>query len=186
MDFIFTPDTEVLTFHLQSLKKYILFRGCIISPRSRPGLRILILLTSPDGVHNWPLISLLSIHHVIPNAKEHSRSKKEATPVHGYRSNGRRRWKEAKEQCNNNVRQTDRVRNWSENWAHFPRSPAELILDWIISKSFVEDEGDGYAVGSHEACYDDAYDCVESGGASNVDESEKKRYGCCDENRVQW
>jgi hypothetical protein len=151
-----------------------------------PRLAHLNLLTSPDGVHNWPLISLLSIHHVIPNAKEHSRSKKEATPVHGYRSNGRCRWKEAKEQCNNDVPQTDRIRNWPENWPHFPRSPAKLILDGIISKSFVEDEGDGYAVGSHEACYDDAYDCVESGRASNVDESEEKGYGCCDENRVQW
>jgi hypothetical protein len=148
-------------------------------------LPALILLTSPDSVNNRPLISLLSIHHVISNAKEHRGSKKEATPVHGNRSDGRGRWKEAKEKCNYDVPQTDRVCDWSENWPHMPRSPAELVLDWIISKSFVEDEGNGYTVGGHETCYDDADDCVESGGASNIDESEEKGYGCCDENRVQ-
>ena len=97
MDLIFTPDTEVLTFHLQGLKCTFCAEVASFLQDQRPGLPVLILLTSPDSVHNWPLIGLLSIHHIIPNAKKHRRSKKEATPVHANRSDGRCRWKEAKE-----------------------------------------------------------------------------------------
>lgn len=63
-----------------------------------------------------------------------------------------------------------------------PRPPFEVVLDWIIPKPFVQDEGDGYHVGGHKSCYADAYDCVESSGASNIYESEKKGYDSGDEN----
>jgi hypothetical protein len=125
-----------------------------------------------------------AVRHVIRNAEKHCRSEKKATPVHSYRINSYRRWKEAKEQCNDNVSQTHRVHNWSENWPHMPRSPVEFVLFWVIPKPFVQNEGDGYHVRGHKTCYNHAYDGVESGGASNIYESEKKGYDSTDENRV--
>ena len=125
-----------------------------------------------------------SIQHVIHNAEDHSRSKEEATPVHGLRSNSYRRWKKAEEQCNYNIYQTDRVRNWPENWPHMPRSPVEFVLDRIVPKPFVQNEGNGYTIRGHKTCYNDAYNGVESGGASNIYKSEKKGHDSGDEDRV--
>jgi hypothetical protein len=144
----------------------------------------LILLTPPDSVHNWPFICMSSIRHIIHDTENHCCSKEEATPVHGFRSDSCRRREKAEEQCNRNVYQTNHINNWSDNWPHIPRSPVEFVLDWIVPKPFVQDEGDGYHVGGHKTSYNDAYDCVKSGGASNVYESEKKGYDSCYENRV--
>jgi len=155
---IFTPDTEVLDFPSATLRYVHSFQSLVISPfqAQRPGCLALILLTSPDSVHNWPLVCMSSIHHIIHNAEKHCPSKKEATPVHGLRRNSRGRWKKAEKQCNDNVYQTDCVHNWPENWPHTPRSPVEFVLDWIIPKPFVQDESDGYRVGGHETCRNDA------------------------------
>lgn len=157
-----------------------------LNPKTKAqAAQALNLLTPSDSVHNWPLVCIPSIRHVIQNAEDYCRPKNEATPVHGFRSNSRRRWKKAEEQRNDDVYQTDRVHNRSDNWPHTPRSPVEFILDWIVAKSFVQDEGDGYHIRGHKTCHNDAYDCVESRGTANIYESEKKGDGSGDKNRVE-
>jgi hypothetical protein len=124
------------------------------------------------------------VNHVIHNAEDNGRSNKEATPVHGLSRNSYRRGPKAKEECNCNVYQADSIRKWPQNWSHMPRTPVELVLDWIVSKSLVQDKGNRDAVGGHETCHNDTQDCVESGGTANIDESEKEGYGSRDQNRV--
>jgi hypothetical protein len=48
----------------------------------------------------------------------------------------------------------------------------------------VQDKGNGDAVGGHETCDNDTQDCVESGGAANIDESKKEGYSSSDKNGV--
>jgi hypothetical protein len=93
--FILNP--EVLAFHLQGLGICILFKGRITSRGLTHRLPSLVLLIPPNCVYNWPLIYMSSIHHIVNNAEGHRRSKKEATPVHGFGNNSRSRWEKAKE-----------------------------------------------------------------------------------------
>jgi hypothetical protein len=55
-----------------------------------------------------------------------------------------------------------------------PRTPAEIVFDGIIAKSFVEEKCNGNYVGGEERGDIDGHDCVERGRTSNVDESEEE------------
>jgi hypothetical protein len=72
------------------------------------------------------------------------------------------------------VSKTDNVHKRPKDGTHVPRTPAEIVLFQIISKSFVKEERDSNHVGGEERCHVYGHDSVEGCCAADIDESEEE------------
>jgi hypothetical protein len=131
-------------------------------------------LVSSIRSNEWPFVAVLSTKLVEHHAENDGCSEENTAPIHIDKRWTVIRGKETKEHGDHRISQANHVHNGSEDGSHMPRTPAEIVFDGIIAKSFVEEKCNGNYVGGEERGDIDGHDCVERGRTSNVDESEEE------------
>ena len=132
------------------------------------------LLISSDRVHNRPFIRVPTRCKIEANTKNHRCPKDQTRPVHRDWCRVHRGWEETEEHGDRSIGQSENVDDRANDWTHSPRSPVNIVLDRVIAKALVKEEGNGYHVRCEECSNIHTHDCVKSCRAANVDESKKE------------